>query len=130
MKRTRNIFRHSWVSILLLLGTTVVLERSTFADTDWIPTGSLTTPRAFHTATLLPNGKVRLVGGENGATELYDPATGTWNVTGSLNTPRVLHTATLLPNGKVLVAGGITNSTPPDFGITNSAELYDPATGT
>jgi hypothetical protein len=53
-----------------------------------------------------------------------------WIATGSLNIPRYLHTATLLPNGKVLVAGGITNTTPPDFGITTSAELYDPVTGT
>lgn len=47
-----------------------------------------------------------------------------WSLTGGLNTPRTLHTATLLANGKVLVAGGY------DGGPLNSAELYDPATGT
>ena len=40
--------------------------------------------------------------------------------TGNLGTARSGHTATLLPNGKVLVAGG----------GTNTAELYNPATGT
>ena len=65
-----------------------------------------------HTATLLPNGKVLVAGGDAVAqplasAELYDPASGTWTPTGSLNTARSEHTATLLPNGKVLVAGGV-----------------------
>ncbi len=66
----------------------------------------------YHTATLLPNGKVLVAGGFNGgftiltSAELYDPASGSWTATGSLNTARAYHTATLLPNGKVLVAGG------------------------
>jgi hypothetical protein len=47
-------------------------------------------------------------------------------MTGSLNTARDFHTATLLPSGAVLVAGGQDNS----FNILNSAELYNPATGT
>ena len=78
----------------------------------WSPTGSLDTGRVFHTATLLPNGKVLVAGGSDSRTaalasaELYDPATGTWSATGSLNTARYDHTATLLTNGMVLVAGG------------------------
>ena len=90
----------------------------------------MTTGRAYHTATLLPNGKVLVAGGlDSGwnvttSAELYDPATGTWTATGSMTTARYLHTATLLPNGKVLVAGGYNGS------ILSSAELYDPATGT
>src|SRR4029077_14156596 len=67
-------------------------------------TGSLNTARSSHTATLLPNGKVLVAGGQGTgvvftSAELYDPASGTWTATGSLNTARVLHTATLLPNG-------------------------------
>ena len=86
--------------------------------------------RTFHTATLLPNGKVLVAGGNDGSNsltsaELYDPASGFWTVTGSLNTVRQSHTATLLPNGKVLVAGGFDNSSGP----LPSAELYDPASG-
>jgi hypothetical protein len=50
-----------------------------------------------------------------------------WSYTGSLNTARLFHTTTLLANGKVLVAGGCN-----DAGCLSldSAELYDPVTGT
>jgi Kelch motif/Galactose oxidase, central domain len=98
----------------------------------WTTTGSLTAERFQHTATLLPNGKVLVVGGWNSSfmpysTELYDPASGTWTNTGSLNIARYLHTATLLANGLVLVAGG---HSPYLGGYLASAELYDPASGT
>src|SRR5437762_181447 len=80
-------------------------------------TGSLGQARADHTATLLPDGKVLVVGGlqdgQSGSNyhvissaELYDPATGTWTTTGNLAKARGDHTATLLSNGKVLVVGG------------------------
>ena len=78
----------------------------------WKVTGDLTTPRDYHTATLLPNGQVLVVGGTGSdytalaSVELYDPATGIWTATGSLATARENHTATLLPNGHVLVAAG------------------------
>ena len=72
----------------------------------------MNSPQSSYTATLLPNGKVLVVGGFtsfNGilaSAELYDPASGTWSATGSLATARSYHTATLLPNGKVLVVAG------------------------
>ena len=93
----------------------------------WTATGSLGAARYGHTTTLLPNGKVLVVGGgTNGSSlasaELYDPATGHWTATGSLGAARYGHTATLLPNGKVLVVGG--------NGGVSFAELYDPTTGT
>ena len=63
------------------------------ASGTWTATGSLTTARDRHTATLLPNGKVLVAGGYgNGgvltSAELYDPASGTWSATGSLTTAR------------------------------------------
>ncbi len=100
------------------------------ATGSWSSTGSLTTARYFHTATLLPSGKVLVAGGFNGSSgplssaELYDPATGSWSSTGSLTTAREQHTATLLSSGKVLVAGGLSSS-----GSLSSAELYDPGLG-
>jgi uncharacterized delta-60 repeat protein len=95
-------------------------------DPSFSATGSLATARFYHSATLLPNGKVLIAGGYNAgyltSAELYDPTSGTFSATGSLGAARYGHTATLLPNGKVLIAGGSPNGT--------SAELYDPASGT
>lgn len=100
--------------------------------------GSMHVARAQHTATLLNNGKVLLVGSvkDTGSAEIFDPASGLFSATGSLIQGRAHHTATLLPNGNVLVLGG-TQIMPPVGGgaapapvSLDSAELYDPATGT
>ena len=95
-------------------------------------TGGLGQPREYHTATLLPNGLVLVVGGLTGGagpvwvSELYDPAAGTWHDAGWMNAGMYHHTATLLPNGKVLVAGGYYDST---YSFER-AWLYDPDTNT
>jgi len=88
----------------------------------------MTGARSSHTATLLPNNKVLVAGGQNaGASlataELFDPTAGTWSATGSMTDARSSHTGTLLSNGTVLVAGG-------NPGPLNTAELYDPTAGT
>jgi hypothetical protein len=85
----------------------------------------MSTRRAAHTATLLPDGKVLVAGGlaSGGAsTELFDPTTETFAAGHDMSVARAGHTATLLSNGKVLIAGGYNGS------YLQSAELYDPAT--
>jgi N-acetylneuraminic acid mutarotase len=94
----------------------------------WLPAAPMASPRAGHTATLLPNGLLLVAGGFNGSSifasaECFDPATGTWLPTGSMANERAAHTATLLPSGLVLVAGGYGSSAE-----LASAELYNPVT--
>ncbi len=96
-------------------------------------TGSMVTAVVSHTATLMPDGKVLVMGGRvyagistsaSRTAQLYNPTTGLWNATGIPIQARMNHSAVLLPNGKVLVAGGFGND------ALASAELYNPATGT
>ena len=98
------------------------------ATSVWTPVNSMNTARSRHTATLLPNKKILVSGGdrnEASSAEVYDPATDTWTLTNSMSTARYNHTATLLPNGTVLVAGG------DNYPIAiASAEVYDPTTNT
>lgn len=105
--------------------------------TTWSAAGPLSTVRANHTATLLQNGSVLLVGGFSNAvipnvslasTDLYNPATNTFAASGSLTTSRYGHPAVLMPNGRALAAGGEVE-TAGMITQTASAEIYDPATG-
>lgn len=94
------------------------------------PTGGMMSERFKHSAVLLPDGRVLIVGGVEvvfdrqqrfyASAEVYDPARGRFSAAGSLSIPRhkITDSSVLLKNGKVLIAGG-------GWGV----EVYDPVTG-
>jgi hypothetical protein len=94
--------------------------------------GSMSAARLAHRATLLPDGRVLITGGQAvtdgklNSAEIYDPATETFQLVGSMHAPRADHTATLLNNGLVLIVGGGSSNGPGEEPVA-SAELYDPA---
>ncbi len=102
----------------------------------WRRVGQMASPRFEHTATLLPDGRVLLVGGlgpaEGGvaplaSAELFDPAANAFVRTSDLNEPRTNHAAVVLPDRSVLVTGGAGGLS----GDVSSAsvELYNPQQG-
>ncbi|WP_437937375.1 Kelch repeat-containing protein [Sorangium sp. So ce341] len=111
----------------------------------WESLPPMITPRGEHTATVLQDGRVLVVGGypELDAfyytnseamslrqVEIYDPATKTWSPAAPLGRGRAGHAAILLPNGHVLVAGGRQASEQTEGTELSSAETYDPASNT
>ena len=128
-------------------------ERYNPATNSWSLSGPIpAAPGTGHTATRLQDGRVLVTGGDrfDGFREkthpdcaLYDPATDTWAETGQMignlitdpqawdygvNWGRAGHTATLLEDGRILAAGGWMAIPDTYDYLSNTAELYDPAT--
>ena len=80
------------------------------------------------TATLLPDGRTLLIGGEShdgptDATAISDPRSGEpIQLNNKLHQARAWHSATMLPDGRVLIVGGIGS----DGRVVRSAEIFDP----
>ena len=94
-----------------------LIETDVFDPTtgSWSVAGEISTPRDGVAASLLSNGSVLIVGGDDGSgteesvlasAEVFDPATGQWSSAGEMSQPRQGHSSVLLDNGTVLVAGG------------------------
>jgi N-acetylneuraminic acid mutarotase len=107
----------------------------------WEAVDEMPQARAFHSATILPNGHVVLAGGGAAmsnscmnpswdsvytSTLIFEPLkTGAeqWVYAGTMNEARTGHQAVLLEGGRLLVAGGLRDN----FGnALSSAELFDP----
>ena len=93
-------------------------------------TGNMATARADHAAVTLEDGRVLVVGGDNGSAalataEIFDPARGRWSRATPLARPRRGLAATLLEDGTVLVTGGesLVEGTRTSL---SAAERYDP----
>src|SRR5207249_4964345 len=91
-------------------------------------TAKLQHGRAWHTATVLPNGTVFIFGGIGSKNqiiqkaELFDPTTMSFSAIGSDGfTGRARHTTTLLTDGTLLIAGGVGANK----ATLSSAELWD-----
>lgn len=92
------------------------------------PVASMTVPRAYHTLTLLSDGKVLATGGMDdtgtalNSIEIYDPVANTWTAKAStLPNPVFAHQAILMNDNSVLICGGDNNA-----GGTNTIKDYVP----
>jgi hypothetical protein len=109
-------------------------------------TGPLAVARADHTASMLPDGRVLILGGWSGSftaiagyvggpvamAEVYDPTTGAFSYAGSVGTARYSHAVTTLPDGTIMILGGsdsadLSTMTAEPHPLA-SAEFYDPIT--
>ncbi len=120
------------IGALCLIGTLLVPSAVSAWTGSWLPAKSMNVARIYHSAVLLPSGKVLVAGGSDGvnalsSVELYDPVTDSWKFVRSMNSPRTSHSAVLLADGTVLVAGGLASI---DFGVPSlrSSEIYNPST--
>jgi N-acetylneuraminic acid mutarotase len=111
-------------------GTTASAEIYNPTTNTWTLVNPMAVERAQHSATILPSGKVLVVGGlgsdSTTTAELFDPATNAWASAAAPAVWRRAHSATGLGDGSVLIVGGVDAAST----ILAAAERYDPAANT
>jgi len=102
---------------------------------------NMATPRSAP-AVLLPDGRVLIAGGYTcdasgncaslSSAEIFNMpySYGYFTAGGSMTAPRSGHTVSLLNDGRVLIAGGQNCSSASSCTVLNTAEIYDPVSGT
>ena len=114
------------------LQTTEIIDLSA-SPPQWQPGPPMSQPRIQLNATILPNGRVLVMGGarvNNDETtaslnaDLFNPATNSITSAGANAVPRLYHSGSLLlPDGTVMLAGG----NPARGSYQQSIEIYSPA---
>ena len=128
----QTLFQPGRLSFGMILFILICLVSRDAAEASFSIAKPLIAARGGHTATLLLNGRLLVVGGQTNSgftssvAEFYDPSVGTWTSVGSMRSDRAGHSATMLSNGKVLVAGGFSTVN----GALATSELFDPIAGT
>lgn len=120
-----RIFVSGGAANITSTATTKVTEVFDASTSSWSVVAPMNVSRAWHACTLMSDGKVFVVGGKSGSsnvatTEIYDPVANTWTNKASLNFARSLLGIVTLNDGRFLVAGG----------ASNKAEIYDPSSDT
>lgn len=105
-----------------------VVQRYDVTTNKWTRVADMTQARIGHTATVMANGRVLVIGGLGHklnplrSAEIFDPQRGTWARIPPLPETRFSHSAALLPDGRVLVVGGIVGGA-----ISRNTLLYSPS---
>lgn len=127
--------QQSPLRLFLSAAFSTILTLASFSAQATVTTGSMTIPRMFHQANSLADGRTLLSGGyakpgtaPYASVEIYDPSTGLFSAVAPMQQARVEHAAVSLQDGRILVMGGSIVTNPSLVG-TNTAEIYDPATG-
>jgi hypothetical protein len=120
----------------LVVTWSATIDAPLLVDPEWRFAANMSHERTHHTATLLSNNDILVIGGFDatetaiGETEVFCPddvcaPTGAFTIGPTLLTARGGHTATRLTSGQVVITGGAAAYT--TSGGFSSAELYDPS---
>lgn len=105
----------------------------------WRAAAPMHVERAGAEAALLPDGRVLVAGGSNRAPdpngsaatfEIYDPGTDTWTAPAQLPRPHRGAAMARLSDGRLVLIGGFSSRGTIGGSADNSADLFDPRTGT